>query len=112
MTPAAAAHRVRDGCALRQKSVRETTAFECMIAAKSRVKALFALAIFANDNTSLVVSDLNDVGFGHVSTFAGSAGILWYPNCWVDVLNSGKVISSHNNRTSTQERSESWPEDS
>jgi len=80
-----------DGGTLRQKGIRETAAFKRMIAAKSCVKAIFALAVFANDDSSLVVSDLDDIRFGHVSIIAGgSAGILWYPNCCVNALNCGR----------------------
>ena len=48
-----------------------------MIAPKRRMKAVIALTIFANDNSGLVVSDLDDIRFGHVSFVAdGNAGIL------------------------------------
>ncbi len=65
MTAPATADCVCDGCTLREKRVCETAAFERAIAAKSRMKLIFALAIFANDHAGLVVADFNDIRFGH-----------------------------------------------
>jgi hypothetical protein len=43
-----------------------------MITPKGCMKAILALTVFTNDNSCLVVSDLDDVRFGHDSSRVGT----------------------------------------
>lgn len=72
VTAASAAYGVGNRGPLRQQGVRKTAPFKRMIAPKCCMKAILALAVFANDDSCLVVSDLDDVRFGHDSSVAGT----------------------------------------
>lgn len=79
MATAPATYGVGNSRLLRQESVCKAAPFKGVVALKGGVKAILTLAVFANDNSGLVVADLDDIGFGsgHGFCIAGvNAGIL------------------------------------
>jgi hypothetical protein len=58
-------------CPFCEKGIRETTPLEGIVFFERRMKEIFALSFFADNQSGLVVADLDNVGFGHVFCFAG-----------------------------------------
>lgn len=109
MAAALAANRMGYGGAFREKGICETPSFERVIALKRGMEAELVLSIFPDDNSCLVVSDFDDVRFGHGSCVAGTEpGILCVRIVQIEkYLNGACRFSGHKSNTLAFDRSRS-----